>query len=159
MPITVHQGEKAHEFLRKHTVGVLATVCPDGEPHAAAVYYLVDGNNDVFFITRTGTRKAKNLAHNPHAVLLVYEAAVQTSVEVSGHVAVVADAAEVDRLLSKIIYASLDNSGSDEPPFVKLHEGEYIAYRLTPQEVRMAVFSKPTSGDYNTFFSTFTPAM
>lgn len=53
----------------RHTTW-LATVNPDGTPHVMPLGALwVDGN--LYFTSGAGTRKAKNLAHNPRCVITV----------------------------------------------------------------------------------------
>jgi PPOX class probable F420-dependent enzyme len=53
--------------------GVLATVRRDGRPHAAPVWFLLDGE-DVVFMTGGDTVKAGNLARDPRATLVVDDA-------------------------------------------------------------------------------------
>ena len=58
MAIAIQPGERtAHDFLKKHKVGVLATATPNGDPHAAAIYYTVDSALNISFVTKTGTKK------------------------------------------------------------------------------------------------------
>lgn len=151
------EQHKAHDFLKNHKVGVLATVSPDNDPYAAAIYYVVDTDLSVVFLTKTGTKKADNLEHNNHAMLVVYEAETQTTVQVMGTVAKITDPDETNKVESQIVYASVEASHSDIPPIFKLDEGEYVAYRLTPVQVRMAVFGHEKSGDYNSIFKTIVP--
>ena len=157
MSVIFHHGQKAHDFLKQHKVGVLATVDPNSEPHAAAVYYDVDSQFNVYFLTKNRTKKADNLEHNKHAMLVVYEAETQTTVQVTGVVSEVTDDEELNKLFMKIVFASLDVTGSSVPPLAKLKEGEYVAYKLEPVQIRMAVFSKPDSGEYSDLFTTIVP--
>ncbi|HKR81996.1 MAG TPA: pyridoxamine 5'-phosphate oxidase family protein [Candidatus Saccharimonadales bacterium] len=158
MAITIQPGQRAaHDFLKKHKVGVLATVSPNCDPYAAAVYYAVDSALNVSFLTKTGTKKADNLEHNNHAMLVVYEAESQTTVQVTGSVSKITDLTEMNEVFAQVVYASVDASHTDIPPFIKLDEGEYVAYRLKPTQVRMAVFSHAKSGGYDTLFKTITP--
>ncbi|MDT8307704.1 MAG: PPOX class F420-dependent oxidoreductase [Anaerolineae bacterium] len=52
--------------------GKLATVRPDGRPHVAPVWFVLDGD-DVIFTTWHETVKATNLEHDPRVALLVDE--------------------------------------------------------------------------------------
>lgn len=158
MAITIQPGQQgAHDFLKKHKVGVLATVSPDGDPYAAAIYYIVDSALNISFLTKTGTKKADNLEHNNHAMLVVYEAESQTTVQVTGSVSKITDNTEINEVFSQIVYASVDASKTDVPPILKLDEGEYVTYRLTPTQVRMASFIHAKSGGYETLFKTIVP--
>lgn len=53
--------------------GVLATVRHDGRPHAAPIWFLLDGD-DVVFMTGGDTVKGRNLARDPRATLVVDDA-------------------------------------------------------------------------------------
>lgn len=48
----------------------LATLRPDGRPHVAAVWFVLDGE-DLLFTTHRDTVKGKNLAANPKVMLCV----------------------------------------------------------------------------------------
>jgi PPOX class probable F420-dependent enzyme len=54
--------------------GVLTTVRPDGRPHAAPIWFDLDGD-DLVFTTWETTVKARNLARDPRAGLVVDDAA------------------------------------------------------------------------------------
>ncbi len=53
--------------------GVLATVRSDGRPHAAPIWFVVDGD-DVVFMTGADTVKGRNLARDARATLVVDDA-------------------------------------------------------------------------------------
>ena len=60
--------DRARERLEQAHTHWLATVRPDGRPHVAAVGVVwLDGA--FYFTAGAETRKAKNLAQNPHAVI------------------------------------------------------------------------------------------
>lgn len=158
MPVTIHKKhDKAHDFLKGHPVGVLATVDPDGNPHAAAIYFTIDGSSTISFLTKAGTKKADNLKRNGRAVLVVYDAMLQTTVQVTGEAVAVADPAEVNEVFAGILTASIAVSNTSVPPISKLQAGDYVAYRLRPKQVRIAVFSKPEFGHYEDLFKTSMP--
>ncbi len=158
MPVTVHdQNDKVLEFLNNHKVGVLATVDPSNEPHATAIYFTVDDNLDIFFMSKTKTKKADNLEQNNHAVLVVYEAATQTTVQATGVVSVISDTTEANHVFGRIVSASLDESDTPVPPISRLQEGDYVVYKLAPAELRMATYKQPKFGDYNDLFTTVVP--
>jgi len=159
MAVAIHSEQKeAHDFLKKHNVGILATVSPNGDQHAAALYYTVDAALNISFVTKTGTKKADNLEHNNHAMLVVYEAETQTTVQVTGSVSKVTDIVEANEVFTQIVLASVKTSKTDMSPATKLHEGDYVTYRLTPTQVRMASFSHAESGSYETLFKTIVPS-
>ena len=66
--------EQRREFLLAGTrTGVLATVRKDGRPHAAPIWFTLDGD-DVLFTTAADTVKGRNLRRTGQATLVVDEA-------------------------------------------------------------------------------------
>ena len=58
-------------FLRKHRLGVLATVSPAGEPEAAVVGVAFTDQLEVIFDTLDTSRKCINLRRNPRIAFVV----------------------------------------------------------------------------------------
>ena len=62
---------EASQFLLDGTrTATIATVGPDGRPHAVPVWFTVDGRQ-VVFTTSSQTAKAKNLQRDPRVALSV----------------------------------------------------------------------------------------
>lgn len=70
---TAMSDEQRRAFLLEGTrTGILATVCKDGRPHAAPVWFTLDGD-DVLFTTGKQTAKGRNLRREGQALLVVDE--------------------------------------------------------------------------------------
>ena len=67
MPLT---REEIDEFLREPNIAVVATVDPDGQPHAVPTWYLYEGG-EVVLHTGVRSRKYRNLRRNPRVTLCV----------------------------------------------------------------------------------------
>jgi hypothetical protein len=77
---------------------VLATVRPDGRPHAAPVWYAIDDDGSLLFNTGSDTVKGRNLAANPAVTLCVQDDQPPFSYcLVEGRVGVSDDLSEVRR--------------------------------------------------------------
>lgn len=92
------KGE-ALAFLAHGTrTGKLATIRPDGRPHVAPIWFVVEGDSLVFNTWHTSV-KARNLRHSPRAALAVdYQEPPYGYVLVEGTVAIVDDLPEVRRV-------------------------------------------------------------
>jgi PPOX class probable F420-dependent enzyme len=67
--------EQRRSFLSEGTrTGILATVRKDGRPHAAPVWFTLDGD-DVLFTTNKDTVKGRNLQRSGHALMVIDESA------------------------------------------------------------------------------------
>ena len=62
--------EEIDEFLRGPNIAVVATVDPDGQPHAVPTWYLYE-DGEVVFHTGLRSRKYRNLRHSPRVTLCV----------------------------------------------------------------------------------------
>lgn len=62
--------QKRDEFLRQPHIAVLATVGPDGQPHATPVWYLYEDGVFLIGVERTSI-KHRNVRRNPRATLVV----------------------------------------------------------------------------------------
>ena len=54
-----------YDFISRHPLAVLGTVAPSGEPEAALMRTIVTPDLELFFDTRTNTRKYRNFLANP----------------------------------------------------------------------------------------------
>lgn len=141
-------------YLDSNPVGVLATLGPDGKPHAAVIYFSVDRHFNIFFVTKTGTRKHSNMQYNNAAMLVVFDKETQTTVQVAGTAKQLNSVTESQKVFEDILKAAMQTSIEGVPPIAKLHAGYYAAYHLTPIQIRMAVFARPDAGDYDRIFET-----
>ncbi|HEX7633175.1 MAG TPA: pyridoxamine 5'-phosphate oxidase family protein [Candidatus Saccharimonadales bacterium] len=144
--------QRFYDFLKENPVGVLSTVTPDCDPHGVVIYYTVDKNFEISFLTRVGTRKHDNIKHHNHVMLTVFEPRTQTTLQLKGIAHVVKDSYEVNGIAGAILAASLKTSDAGLPPITKLEEGPYVGYRITPKQARMAVFARPDSGEQAELF-------
>jgi pyridoxine/pyridoxamine 5'-phosphate oxidase len=59
------------EFLRKHRLGVLSTVSPEGKPEAAVVGIAVTDDLEILFDTLDTTRKIRNLRRSRNIAFVI----------------------------------------------------------------------------------------
>jgi nitroimidazol reductase NimA-like FMN-containing flavoprotein (pyridoxamine 5'-phosphate oxidase superfamily) len=145
---------RIHSFLESELVGVLATVDPNGRPHATVIYYSVDSEFNIFFSTKDQTKKSGNLSHNNAAQLVVFDTPSQTLVQVYGTVSEIDEPFDRQLAFAGTIKAASLTSDNGVPPISRLMAGKYVAYKLTPTQVRMAVYARPDPGDYSKIFET-----
>src|SRR5581483_3706735 len=145
---------RMYNFLVTNPVGVLSTVDPNGGPHGVVIFFVVDRQLTVKFLTRTKTKKYNNLLHNDHAMLTVFEPRNQTVVQLTGKATELSDSLEVNSVAGGIAGINLEMTGSSLPPILKLEAGDFTVFRIDPVQARMAVYlySRPENGDYQYLF-------
>jgi len=139
-------------FMRNHSVGVVCSVTPDDNPHGAVVYFAVDEDLTIRFLTKVRTRKYDNLKHNSHAMLIVFDAVTQTTLTLTGVATEHNDQAEVNEVAKAVFAVPLATSSSGLPPIAKLVAGAFTTFAIKPVQIRMASYGRPRTGDYNQLF-------
>jgi nitroimidazol reductase NimA-like FMN-containing flavoprotein (pyridoxamine 5'-phosphate oxidase superfamily) len=143
--------QRIYDFLKTHPIGVLATVDPNCDPHAAAVYFDVQQDFEITFVTKRDTRKHDNLRYKDHVMLIAYEPHTQTTVQVTAAAEELSEGEEAQAAFRHMLETAERTSEAGVPPISKLYAGYYVTYRLHPVQIRMAVFIRPDPGGYDMF--------
>lgn len=147
------ESQVAANFIKQHPVGVLATASKTGEPHAAAVYFVPDDNHSIYFLTKEDTQKHRNLQKNPRAAVTIYDAQTLETLQIEARAEILPDVSQFLELYNRILQASSRTTESERPPVSKLNAGDYFMYKLIPQSMRLADYSKPDQGELDIFRS------
>lgn len=146
--------QRMYNFLFETSVGVLSSTDPDGDPHGAVIYYTINKDFEIAFLTKSQTKKYDNLIRNNHVMLTVFESLTQTTVQITGVAKQVKNVFDMNKIVDKVIGTSLKSSDAGLLPLSKLQAGSYVAFRIKPVQVRMAVYARPDPGDYDELFET-----
>jgi general stress protein 26 len=138
--------ERINTFLKTHAVGVISTCDQDNNPHGAVIYLTVDDNFVMTFVTKDETKKHQNLQANPKVMFVTHEASSQTTVQVRGIAQLIDNQQDQDA-----VFAAISSLSSDQLPITKLEAGGFVAYQLIPEEIRMAIFTRPDPGGYDMY--------
>ncbi|MDL2341970.1 MAG: pyridoxamine 5'-phosphate oxidase family protein [Patescibacteria group bacterium] len=139
---TTEDYKKVYDFLKKHPMGVLSTSGSDETTWGAAIYYIADEDLNLYFVTRTGTLKYKNLEERPFAALTVVDAENQITVQLSGKVEKMPINKYMDVFFDKFAAMRPDGDYHWAPPVDKVHEGNYMPLQLTPTHLQYADYGK-----------------
>lgn len=150
-PKTPQDKQQIIDFINNNPLGVLATSNSVGFPHAAAIYFVLDEDLNIYFVTKENTLKHKNLKQNPLAAIAIYEKETLTTLQASGNVKVVDEIDKFMHLFNKLSDINHEQTNSDRLPVSKLFAGDYYMYCLKPKTMRLAEFKKPEQGDFQIF--------
>ena len=123
---------KLLQFLRKHQLGVVATVSPNGSPQSAVMGIAVTDGLEVVFDTLGSTRKCLNLRRNPK-ISIVIGWDQETTVQIDG-IADEPEGAELERL--KEVYFSVYPDGKDRQSWSGI-----TYFRIKPTWARYSNFN------------------
>ncbi len=133
--------KKAHDFIKKHPMGVLSTVAND-KPWGAAIYYVADDDFNFFFVTRAKTEKFKNIDHNPFVSLTIADPETQTTVQASGAISKVPSKDIIDIVFKKLASIRPKDDINWLPPVIKVHQGDWMILKLTPNYAQFAEYQE-----------------
>jgi uncharacterized protein YhbP (UPF0306 family) len=136
------ERKRVHAFLKKHQVGVLSTAGEAGTVWGADVYYLTDDDLNIYFVTRVGTFKYKNIEAQPYAALTVADDEAQITVQLSGKVSRMPINKYMDVFFDKFAAMRPDGDYHWAPPVDKVHEGNYMPLQITPSFLQYADYGK-----------------
>lgn len=142
---------KIVEYIDFNPIATLGTVNLDGSPHGAAVYVCaIDGRHMVYFLTKTETRKYKNLSTRNRVSLTIVNSAENSTLQADGRAVTVRDSKVIDMVAKKI---TLAHSLAKEwlPPIAKLRAGAYVIVGVEIWHARLAKFEGMTIGDEHIF--------
>lgn len=145
------EHKRVHEFLKQHQMGVLSTAGESGTAWGAAVYFVTDDDLNIYFVTRAGTFKYKNIKTNPFAALTVVDAEAQITVQLSGEVSQLPVGKYMDVFFDKFAAMRPEGDYHWAPPIDKVHEGNYMPLQLKPSHLQYADYGKrriEAKGDY-----------
>jgi general stress protein 26 len=124
------------EYLRNQTIAVVSTVSPEGKPMSATVYFIVDNDFTFYFITKTFSRKHKNLEQNPNISMVVGTENKPVTVQMEG---------SAERIVDKDIFkerfdnfVDLLSKNNYVGPIFQLSEedNELVIYKVKPNWLR-----------------------
>lgn len=139
--------QRIHKFLSDNKAGVLCSTGTDGEPHGSVIYYVLNQDLSVSFITKDETRKYANLKSNSSVMLVVFDERSQTVAQVIGEAAEIKDHYEINKVAAAIVMTSIKTSDGGIPPIAKLNAGEYTAFTVHPDQIRIARYAKADSAE------------
>lgn len=125
----------ALKFLRDNETAVVATSF-ESQPHASVVYYFVNDDFEIFFITKRNTHKNIHTAFNPKVALTIGFGPERINIQIRG----LAELLEGDGKLDAIadIIANYTRKGIKTLPIQQMKElksQHAVVYKVVPQEM------------------------
>jgi general stress protein 26 len=138
-------------YVDIHPVATLGTINPDGTPHGAIVYACADTYRPVvYFITKNGTAKYKNLQADSRVSLTITHPAENSTLQANGVAREIVDPVVIDEIMKKLTRLHV-NAHEWLPPIAKLRAGAYVLIGIELTWARLAQFEGMTIGDERIF--------
>lgn len=124
---------------------VFATL--DGnKPQAATMYFICNENLDIFFMTKTSTRKYGNLMQNPNMAFVLTGDHPPKTIQIEGKATEVMDPNEQLTYYGQLVEKARGNVSM--PPIEQIAAGEVVFMKLVPEWIRCGNFELHREGDH-----------
>lgn len=138
-------------YIDTNPIATLGTINLDGSPHGAIVYVCTDISKPVvYFITKTGTAKYKNLRADKHVSLTITHPTENSTLQAQGTAEEIQDAQIIDDAMNRLTKLHV-NATDWLPPIAKIHAGAYVLVGITLKWARLAEYEGMSIGDEHIF--------
>lgn len=129
--------QEASTFLLEHTIGTLSTVDSEGNAHGAVIYYVAEGEMNIYFVSKTGTGKVQNILIHPQVSFTIFDAPNAQTLQISGTARPETDQATIDYIFDTVVKKRPYNGAMLLPPVTALqNSGDYTVIRISPTEAK-----------------------
>lgn len=138
-------------YIDINPIATLGTINPDGSPCGAIVYVCTDIHKPVvYFITKTGTAKYKNLLADKRASLTITRPEENSTLQANGVSEVIEDPLVIDTVMRRLTKLHV-NANEWLPPIAKIRAGAYVLVGITLEWARLAEYQGMSIGDERIF--------
>lgn len=129
-------------------IGVISTISKDNMPESATIFYVLEETLELYFITRSKTRKYQNIKSNPNVAFVISTINPPKTIQMSGI------ASEVDYEDGDIKrFEELAKKASEEftmPPISQMVEsGGMVFMKIRPTWIRFGNFEAKNEDNSN----------
>jgi nitroimidazol reductase NimA-like FMN-containing flavoprotein (pyridoxamine 5'-phosphate oxidase superfamily) len=132
---------KIYNFLRKHDLATIGTLNRKKQPILAAVYYYIDDEYNLYFVTKTNTRKYRNLKDNPAVGVVVVDEKKRFTVSAEGLAKEVSDEDAQVNIMNELAKVRGDSNSAWFPPIAQIDGGTYVLIKVDLRHVTMADYA------------------
>jgi general stress protein 26 len=131
-------------FLQNENVANIATVNENGKPDSSTIYYFVEKNFDILFLTKKETEKYKNIQNQNEVVLIVTNPQKKVVVKIRGSAIEMKNDPNIITDMTSSLAKKLNVKDNFDTvwPILKRNSGKIVLVKIKPQEIRMSIYSE-----------------
>lgn len=130
-------------FIKSNDIGVLSTLNRTGIVSGSVVYYVVDGSDYVYILTRSESKKARGIMAHGQVALTIHEPGTLKVAEMQGVAEIEQDINKKTWVFDQIVKPRPFRGETHLPPVTKLESaGGYIIIRIAPTNIHFADYAK-----------------
>jgi len=140
IPQVIHQD--ARIFLLSHALATLSTIDGNNNVSGASVHYVLGEDNSFYLVTKSDTRKARNILTHPQAALTVTDSNSMQTAQIQGIAELENNPRQKQKIINSIIKPRLYDTSLHWPPITQLAAGNYVVIRVVPTSIEFYDFKK-----------------
>ena len=129
-------------FVKSQSRAVIATSDLSNQPSTSVIFYVLDKNDELHFITKSQTKKSENLKDNNKAALTIVDTDKPIAVNLTGVVVEITDQTTRDSVMQEVFKLSYSEL-HDYAPIIKLHKGSFSVMKFIPKQAKMTDYTQP----------------
>lgn len=138
-------GTNTFHFLSGQHLGTACTVGKSGKPDGSSVYYVIDENFDIFFLTKIATEKYKNIQHLRDVVFIVTDVTKNMTAKIKGVASFIFDEQFIEALLGRLAEKlNEDENFNTTLPILKRGDSQLVVVKIEPVQIRMSLYGEST---------------
>jgi general stress protein 26 len=132
---------KVLNFLHGNKLASLATASKSGEPHSTTVFFVADNDLNLYFITKSNTKKVNNISEN-NLVAMSIGQQPPIYIQLYGQAELISDVKTKNEKMNELARVSADMIEIWPPILRMLNEEEYLLYKIVPSSLQMLDLDK-----------------
>jgi nitroimidazol reductase NimA-like FMN-containing flavoprotein (pyridoxamine 5'-phosphate oxidase superfamily) len=129
----------------QQSLGVISTVNEFNKPESATMYYFYDNAFNIFFVTRSESRKYKNIQKNPNVSFVVSSEHPAKTIQIEGVASEVFDPDQQVKYFDKLMAKAKESNPM--PPVDQMVIGEMVFMKISIMWARCGNFEIMKEGD------------
>jgi general stress protein 26 len=135
-------NQEAYDYIAEHDVGFLASTDANGQPHGTVVHYYLENDGKIYILTKSASKKARNLMENNRAAMTIHETGSLKTVQIDVRTKVETNPDVQERVFKFVVQEKNYKEGRKAPPVTSLKDGYYMVFRLTPTAIVFSNYAK-----------------
>ena len=132
--------------LQKSRLGVVSTISEENKPESAFVYYTFDEKLDIYFATRDGSRKYKNILKNKNVAFVMATENPPQTLQLEG-IASVHDDLDEQKYMFQELVGLASSKHFSAPISQQTKSGGLQFIKISPTWIRFGNFEVRKHGD------------
>lgn len=134
--VDLETKNKFFEFVKSKQTAVIATISNTGKPSAATIYFLMDEDLNLYFMTKKFARKFENLQFDHEIALVIGIDNEPVTVQIEGGASQIIEEKEFEQRLRQLQEKFFRNEYVAPLFQLASDKNELIIYKITPKWIR-----------------------